>query len=243
MQAALLECRNLTKKFGGLVALDDFNCIVKENEIVGLVGPNGSGKTTFLNLVVGVYPPSNGVILFRGEKITGLPPNKIIKLGIAKTNQIPKPFFNLTVLENVIMGGIFGSNMRKEDAEKNANELLEFVGLSHVKNEFPEKLTGVQLKLLELARALNARPKLLLLDEIAAGVSELEIKQIQSLIRRINEEWNVSIIWVEHIIEAVSETCDKLICLNEGRKIAEGEPHKVLRCDEVVKAYLGDWIC
>lgn len=240
MQVALLECRNLTKKFGGLVALEDFNCVVKENEIVGLVGPNGSGKTTFLNLVVGVYPPSNGVILFRGEKITGLPPNKIIKLGITKTNQIPKPFFNLTVLENVIMGGIFGSKMRKEDAEKNANELLEFVGLSHVKNEFPEKLTGVQLKLLELARALNVRPKLLLLDEIAAGVSELEIKQFQSLIRRINEEWNVSIIWVEHIIEAVSETCNKLICLNEGRKIAEGEPHKVLRCGEVIKAYLGD---
>ncbi|MEM1587114.1 MAG: ABC transporter ATP-binding protein [Candidatus Bathyarchaeia archaeon] len=240
MQAALLECRNLTKKFGGLVALEDFNCIVKENEIIGLVGPNGSGKTTFLNLVVGVYPPSSGIIFFRGKKITGFPPNKIAHLGIVKTNQIPKPFFNLTVLENVIMGGVFGGKMRKEDAEKNANELLEFVGLSHVKNEFPEKLTGVQLKLLELARALNARPKILLLDEIAAGVSELEIKQIQSLIKRINEEWNVAIIWVEHIIEAISETCNKLICLNEGRKIAEGEPRKVLRCDEVVKAYLGD---
>lgn len=236
----ILECKNLTKKFVGLVALENFNCQIKENEIVGLVGPNGSGKSTFLNLIVGFYPPSSGVIFFKGKRITGLAPNKTAQLGIAKTNQIPRPFFNLTVFENIMIGGIFGGKMRGEEAEKNATELLEFVGLSNVKNEFPGKLTGVQLKLLELARALNIKPKLLLLDEIAAGVSELEIKQIQSLIERIHEEWKITIVWVEHIIEAVSETCDKLICLNEGRKIAEGEACNVLKCDEVVKAFIGD---
>ncbi|MEM3698000.1 MAG: ABC transporter ATP-binding protein [Candidatus Bathyarchaeia archaeon] len=235
----ILECKNLNKKFGGLVALENFNCQIRENEIVGLVGPNGSGKSTFLNLIVGFYPPSSGEIFFKGKKITGLAPNKIVQLGIAKTNQIPKPFFNLTVFENVLIGGIFGGKKRKEESGKNADELLEFVGLSDVKNEFPGKLTGVQLKLLELARALNIRPKLLLLDEIAAGVSELEIKQVQSLIEHINKEWKITIVWVEHIIEAVSKTCDRLICLNEGKKIAEGKPCNVLKCNEVIKAYIG----
>ncbi|MEM3628017.1 MAG: ABC transporter ATP-binding protein [Candidatus Bathyarchaeia archaeon] len=234
-----MECKNLNKKFGGLVALENFNCQIRENEIVGLVGPNGSGKSTFLNLIVGFYPPSSGEIFFKGKKITGLAPNKIVQLGIAKTNQIPKPFFNLTVFENVLIGGIFGGKKRKEESGKNADELLEFVGLSDVKNEFPGKLTGVQLKLLELARALNIRPKLLLLDEIAAGVSELEIKQVQSLIEHINKEWKITIVWVEHIIEAVSKTCDRLICLNEGKKIAEGKPCNVLKCNEVIKAYIG----
>lgn len=237
---AILECKNLSKKFVGLTALENFNCEIHEGEIVGLVGPNGSGKSTLLNVIVGFYPPSNGEVFFKGRRITGLPPNKIAKLGISKTNQIPKPFFNLTVFENIMIGGFFGGKLSAEEAYKNATELLEFVGLSNVKNETPGKLTGVQLKLLELARALNTQPKLLLLDEIAAGVSELEIKQIQSLIEYLNKERKITIIWVEHIIEAVGETCDKLICLNEGRKIAEGEACKVLKCDEVVKAFIGE---
>lgn len=236
----ILECKNLSKKFGGLIALENFNCKINENEIVGLVGPNGSGKSTLLNLIVGFYPPSNGVVMFQGRQIIGWAPNKIIRLGIIKTNQIPKPFFALTVFENVMMGGIFGGKMKREEAEKRAIELLEFAGLSDVKDEFPGKLTGVQLKLLELARALNAQPKLLLLDEIAAGISELEIKEMQSLIERINKDWKITIVWVEHIIEAVSKTCDRLICLNEGKKIAEGDPYEVLKDEKVVKAYIGE---
>jgi len=238
----MLECKNLTKKFGGLVALNDFNCNVNENDILGLVGPNGSGKTTFLNLVMNVYQPSSGTILFQGEKINGLKPNKIVHLGISKTNQIPKPFLHMSVLQNVAMGGIFGGRLNMKEAMKRATELLEFVGLSEMKDELPGKLTGVQLKLLELARALATQPKLLLLDEVAAGMSELEIKQVQSLVKHIQTE-GITIIWVEHILEAVVEVCNRLICLNEGKKIAEGVPREVIKDEKVVEVYLGEKIC
>jgi len=236
----LLQCKNLTKKFGGLVALENFSCEVNEKEIIGLIGPNGSGKSTLLNLIVGVYQPTSGNVIFEGRRITGLAPHKIIQLGIAKTNQIPKPFLTLTVFENVMMGGIFGSKIGKEGIVENTAKILEFVGLWDFRDELPSKLTGVQLKLLELARALNTQPKLLLLDELAAGVSELEMRDVRLLIERLNKEWGITIIWVEHIMEAVGRSCQRLICLNEGRKIAEGSVEEVLKNEMVIKAYIGE---
>jgi branched-chain amino acid transport system ATP-binding protein len=236
----LLQCKSLTKKFGGLVALEEFSCEINEKEIVGLIGPNGSGKSTLLNLIVGMYPPTSGNVAFEGNRITGLAPHKIIHLGIAKTNQIPKPFLTLTIFENVMMGGIFGRKMDKGEVIENTAKILQFVGLWELREEQPSKLTGVQLKLLELARALNTQPKLLLLDELAAGVSELEMRDARLLIERLNKEWGMTIVWVEHIMDAVSKSCQRLICLNEGRKIAEGSVDEVLKNEVVVKAYIGE---
>jgi branched-chain amino acid transport system ATP-binding protein len=210
---------------------------------VGLIGPNGSGKTTLFNLISGLYRPESGSIKYKGREITGLGSYKICQLGIARTFQIPRPFANLTVLENVIVGVLFGKHGSKrinlEKAEQRAIEILRFIDLIDKANEPAENLTLTELKRLELARALATEPQLLLLDEIMAGLNPAEIADALDLIKKINNQ-GITIFMIEHLMRAVAAICNRVIVLNYGEKIAEGTMEEVANNEKVVKAYLGE---
>jgi branched-chain amino acid transport system ATP-binding protein len=227
----LLEVSKVSKKFGGLTAVKEIDLEVREREIVGLIGPNGAGKTTLLNCIQGWYPPTSGIIKFKGKRISGLKPHKICNYGIARTFQIPRPFSNLTVLENVLASS--GGNI------DSALSSLKFVGLESKKDLLAKKINVQELKMLDLARALATNPKLILVDEIVAGTTPREVLGLVNLIKKIREK-GISILWVEHIMKAIMSGADRVIVLNEGVKIAEGTPEKIAHDEEVIKAYLGE---
>ena len=243
MQKAILVLKGVTKRFGGLVAVDNVSFEVFEQEILGLIGPNGAGKTTLFNCITGVYKPEKGRIIFKGVDITGWPPHKVTKIGIARTFQVVKPFNELTVKENVMVGALFGrkyGEISSDEAERKALEILEFLGLER-KAELPAKSLNIhEKKTLEVARALAAEPELLLLDEALAGLTPKEIESMLEIIARIREEKKIAIIMVEHVMHAVMNIADRLVVLNYGRKIAEGSPEEIASNEEVVRAYLGD---
>ena len=243
MAEAILSLRNVTKRFGGLVAVDNVSFDVYRGEILGLIGPNGAGKTTLFNCITGVYKPEKGRIFFRGVDITGWPPHEVAKIGIARTFQVVKPFGELSVKENVMVGALFGrkhKEMTADEAERKAGEILDFLGLGD-KAELPAKALNIhEKKILELARALAAEPELLLLDEVLAGLTPKEIEVMLDIISRIRSEKRVTIIMVEHVMHAVMNIADRIVVLNYGRKIAEGTPEEVASNEEVVRAYLGD---
>jgi ABC-type branched-subunit amino acid transport system ATPase component len=235
----VLECRDVTMRFGGVRALDGCTLAAREGEILGLVGPNGSGKSTFINVVTGQHAPLGGRITFAGRDITGLPPSVICRLGLARTYQIPRPFGSMTVRENVAVACMFGrEGHAPARARDEAGQWLDFTGLERKADVPVRALTLHERKFLELARALACRPALLLLDEVLAGLTPQEVDAGIALIRKIHRS-GVTIVFVEHLMRAVVALAGRIVVLNNGTPIAAGRPHDVMTDPEVVRAYLG----
>lgn len=234
----ILRTIGVTKTFGSLRALDEVSMAVHDNEILGLVGPNGSGKSTMINVLSGFLSPSGGEIQFGGKRIDTMAPHKVAELGLARTYQIPRPFSTLTALENVTVGGSFGRSRTERDARTKGREWLEFVGLGAEADSTAESLTLHQRKQLELARALSCEPRLIMLDEVLAGLNPTEIEGAIELIKSIRA-LGIAVIFVEHNMRAVKGLCDRLVVLQSGTLIAEGDPSTVLSDQAVIDAYLG----
>lgn len=234
----LLELKDLTIKFGGLTAVNKLNASLYEGEAVGLIGPNGAGKTTAFNLIVGVYKPTEGQVIFDGQDITGLTPYEVCRKGIGRTFQVVKPFGKMTVLQNIMVGAFVNTSRRKE-AEQVATEIMEKVGLQSKRDNLAQNLTIPERKRLEVAKALATNPKLLLLDEVLAGLNPTEIEDAITLIKSINRE-GITVLMIEHVLQATMAICQRIVVLDYGKKIAEGSPQEVTSNPEVIKAYLGD---
>ena len=235
---ALLEVRHLTMKFGSLVANSDVSFDVDRGTIVGLIGPNGAGKTTLFNCVAGLYRPSDGSITFDGRDITRLPSYRVARLGLARTFQVVRPLKEMTVLENILVGAYL-RHPRPEKALEVAQRCLEICFLQEWRNRPAGDMTIGNKKRLEVARALATSPTLLLLDEAVAGLTSTEVKEMVAVILRLKAE-GVTILMVEHIMEAIMPISDKIVVLNSGVKIAEDTPQAVVEDPEVIKAYLGE---
>jgi len=237
----LLEGQGVTKHFGGLAAVSNVDFHVNQGEITGLIGPNGAGKTTLFNLVSAAVALRSGVIRFKGETISGLKPHQICRKGVARTFQSVKVFANMSVLQNVVLGSLFGTSngMSSADAAREAMNLLEFVRLSAVRETLSKDLTLANQKRLEVARALATRPELLLLDEMMAGLNPTEVVQAMDLVTRIREK-GITIFMVEHVMKAIMSVCDHILVLHHGEKIAEGTPQEITTNKTVIEVYLGE---
>ncbi|MFI5110878.1 MAG: ABC transporter ATP-binding protein [Terriglobales bacterium] len=237
--SCLLEVSGVSKRFGGLLAVSDVSFSIDEGQILGLIGPNGAGKTTLFNVVNGVYKADGGTISFAGKDITGSSPDKVVHLGLARTHQIVKPLNDLTLLDNVTVGACFGREyLDLKAARAVALEVLKRVGLGDRVDMMARSLTIAGKKRLEVARALAAKPKLLLLDEVLAGLNPTEIALMIDLVRKIRDG-GVSVFMIEHLMQAIMSLSDRIVVLNLGRKLAEGRPDEVVHNPDVVEAYLG----
>jgi len=235
---ALLEVHGLTRRFGGLVAVNDLTFEVNEGEMIGLIGPNGSGKTTTFSMLSGALKPSAGTIAFNGERIEGIKANRVCRKGLARTFQVVQPFPDITATENVMIGAFVNVGGARQ-AEATAREMLERVGLTPKADTLAKELTLLQLKRLEIAKALATEPKLLLLDEVAAGLTSTEVDVMLRLVRQLNSE-GITFIIVEHVMRFVMNLSHRCIVIDFGSQIAEGTPEEVLNNPAVHAAYLGE---
>jgi branched-chain amino acid transport system ATP-binding protein len=249
-----LEAKNLTKAFGGVQAIDDFSFVVDDHQIVGIIGPNGAGKTTAFNLLTGVYELDGGQVLLDGEQISGLPQHQITRRGLARTFQNIRLFKGLTVLENVMtaadpysdynLADVFLFSGRKKKREQEVREMslsfLALVGLAGMENEKPENLPYGSQRKLELARALASKPKVLLLDEPAAGLNPSEVQEFIQLVRRLHDQFDLSVLVIEHRMEVIMTLCSNIYVLNFGKLLAHGSPAEIQNNREVTEAYIGE---
>ena len=238
-KTVILECKDIVKKFGGLTAVNDVSMYVNKGEIVGLIGANGAGKTTLFNMIAGVFPPTSGQIFFEGQEIQGKKSHEICRMGMGRTYQIVKPFRNLSVLDNTVVGALIRDSDVKK-AKKKAMEVLSFVGLDHRAEVSSGNLGLPELKRLELARALATDPKLLLLDEVMAGLNPTDSEKVIALVERIRDELGISLIVIEHVMKAIMTLSDRIYVLNQGNLIATGIPQEVSVNPEVIKSYFGE---
>jgi branched-chain amino acid transport system ATP-binding protein len=234
-----LQLEGITKKFGGLTALTGVNLNVEAGEIVGLIGPNGAGKSTLLNVIAGVHKPTAGTVRLKGEKVSGLTPDRICRKGIGRTFQICRPFPKMSILENVVVAATFGRPIPPKDPEAEAREILAFVDFPLDRLLLAESLNTAQLRRLDLARALASRPQLLLMDEAAAGLTLAELADLQQLIYKIRDQ-GTAVLIVEHLMRLIMQLCDRIVVLQYGQKIAEGSPSQIAENETVTSAYLGE---
>jgi len=238
MTDIILSVKGVTKRFGGLTALSNVSFDVQKGEVVGLMGPNGAGKTTLLNVIAGEYAPDSGTIRFKDCDITGCPPHRACHLGIARTYQIPQPFVTLTALENVKVAAVFGRKAKETTTEFDYDRLFRLVNLLEQKETVAGNLPILSLKKLEMARALAREPELILLDEVAAGITEVEIPRVLETIREIRR-MGITIVIIEHVIKVLVNVVDRIVVIDKGMKIAEGSPAMVMNDSKVVEAYFG----
>ena len=236
----LLSVQGVSKRFGGLQALSNVTFDLPQGQILGLIGPNGAGKTTLFNVINGVYPPARGRIIFRETDVTGFKPYQLAKMGMARTHQIVRPLNELSVRENAMVGSCFGHESQNlSNAAKIADEVLEFVGLVTRAEQLAGSLNVAQKKRLEMARALASHPYLLLLDEVLAGLNHSEIDNMIQTVLKIREQ-GITILMIEHVMKAMMNVSDRIIVLDYGQQIAEGNPEAITNDPKVVEAYLGD---
>ncbi|MCC7347964.1 MAG: ABC transporter ATP-binding protein [Variibacter sp.] len=236
---AQLALEAVSRRFGGLNAVDNVSFTVAQGEVLGLIGPNGAGKTTLINVVTGVHPATAGAVRFEGRDITRLPPHRIARQGLARTFQIVQPFPKMTVLENVAAGALFaGGADHIKDARAQAQEHLAFTGLAHLGERPAATLTLAQRKRLELAKGLAMKPRLLMLDEVNAGLNPTEVDDALRMIRKVAER-GTTIVVIEHLMKVVLSICQRIVVLHHGQLLAEGRPETVLRDRAIIEAYLG----
>jgi branched-chain amino acid transport system ATP-binding protein len=234
----VLKVENLTRNFGGLAALQKVNMEFRENEILGIIGPNGAGKTTFINVIAGIYLPTEGKIFFNGQNISNLPAYKRCRLGIGRTFQLVRPLQGLSLLENVMVGSLFGKGLSQREARKQAQELCDFVGLRDIGRDIT-RMTALEIKKMEIAHALATQPRLLFLDEVMAGLNGDETMEMIDLVRRIHSR-GITIGIVEHVMRVITELTDRVVVLDWGEVIAEGPYREVSSDPRVITAYLGE---
>jgi branched-chain amino acid transport system ATP-binding protein len=239
---ALLELDEVGKSYGGLPAVDGVTVGADEGEILAIVGPNGAGKSTLLELIVGLERPTRGTVRFGGRDVTGFASHRVRKLGVAMVQQTPRPFPTMTVLENAAVGSMFGGTsglQNEEDAVQIGNEMLSLVGLGDRRHDAVGSLNLHELRFLDLARALSGRPRLLLLDEVMAGLNDAELASSIEMVRTIRDRLGVTVVWVEHVMQAVMNLAERVVVLHFGRVLAEGPAQEVMRDESVIEAYLG----
>jgi branched-chain amino acid transport system ATP-binding protein len=234
----MITVENLTKAFGGVLAVKNVSLSLYEGEILGLIGPNGAGKTTLFSMIAGFHKPTSGEVFFKKERITGISPNNACKAGIARTFQIVKPFGDLSVLENVMIGALCRTNSVAV-ARKRAHEVLDFVGLATKSDQAAHKLTICDRKRLEMARALGTGPQLILLDEVMAGLNPTESAGVAELVKRIRDEMGMSLLVIEHVMSVIMYLSDRICVLDHGELIATGAPSEIVQNEKVIKSYLG----